>query len=102
MGSIEPNKRIMKNFNIELQESEDLKNLRNQITRELNRRAKVLRNQLKAHIQEGDRVTIDHPKTDGKVLIVRKMKIKRADVVEEGDTFNRFTVPITMLQKLLK
>lgn len=92
----------MKNFNIELQESEDLKNLRNQITRELNRRAKVLRNQLKAHIQEGDRVTIDHPKTDGKVLIVRKMKIKRADVVEEGDTFNRFTVPITMLQKLLK
>ena len=92
----------MTNFNIELQESEDLHRLRNQITRELNRRTKVLRNQLKVTIQEGDRVTIDHPKTDGKVLIVRKMKIKRADVVEEGNTFNRFTVPITMLQKLLK
>ncbi len=92
----------MTNFNIELQNSEDLHSLRNQITRELNRRTKVLRNQLKVTIQEGDRVTIDHPKTDGKVLIVRKMKIKRADVVEEGNTFNRFTVPITMLQKLLK
>jgi len=92
----------MTNFNIELQNTEDLQGLRNQITRELNRRTKVLRNQLKVTIQEGDRVTIDHPKTDGKVLIVRKMKIKRADVVEEGNTFNRFTVPITMLQKLLK
>jgi len=92
----------MTNFNIELQESEDLRSLRNQITRELNRRTKVLRNLLKVTIQEGDRVTIDHPKTDGKVLIVRKMKIKKADVVEEGNTFNRFTVPITMLQKLLK
>jgi len=92
----------MNNFNIELQNTEDLRSLRNQITRELNRRTKVLRNQLKVTIQEGDRVTIDHPKTDGKVLIVRKMKIKRADVVEEGNTFNRFTVPITMLQKLLK
>ena len=92
----------MTNFNIELQNTEDLHSLRNQITRELNRRTKVLRNQLKVTIQEGDRVTIDHPKTDGKVLIVRKMKIKRADVVEEGNTFNRFTVPITMLQKLLK
>ena len=102
MGSIEQNKRIMTNFNIELQNTEDLQGLRNQITRELNRRTKVLRNQLKVTIQEGDRVTIDHPKTDGKVLIVRKMKIKRADVIEEGNTFNRFTVPITMLQKLLK
>ena len=92
----------MTNFNIELQNTEDLHSLRNQITKELNRRTKVLRNQLKVTIQEGDRVTIDHPKTDGKVLIVRKMKIKRADVVEEGNTFNRFTVPITMLQKLLK
>ena len=92
----------MTNFNIELQNTEDLQGLRNQITRELNRRTKVLRNQLKVTIQEGDRVTIDHPKTDGKVLIVRKMKIKRADVIEEGNTFNRFTVPITMLQKLLK
>ena len=92
----------MTNFNIELQNTEDLQGLRNQITRELNRRTKVLRNQLKVTIQEGDRVTIDHPKTDGKVLIVRKMKIKRADVVEDGNTFNRFTVPITMLQKLLK
>ena len=92
----------MTNFNIELQNTEDLHGLRNQITRELNRRTKVLRNQLKVTIQKGDRVTIDHPKTDGKVLIVRKMKIKRADVVEEGNTFNRFTVPITMLQKLLK
>ena len=92
----------MKNFNIELQESEDLQSLRNQITRELNRRTKVLRNQLKVSIQGGDRVTIDHPKTNGKIYVVRKMKIKRADVIEEGNTFNRFTVPITMLQKLLK
>ena len=92
----------MTNFNIELQNTEDLQGLRNQITRELNRRTKVRRNQLKVSIQVGDRVTIDHPKTHGKVLIVRKMKIKRADVVVEGNTFNRFTVPITMLQKLLK
>ena len=92
----------MTNFNIELQNTEDLQGLRNQITRELNRRTKVRRNQLKVSIQVGDRVTIDHPKTDGKVLIVRKMKIKRADVVVEGNTFDRFTVPITMLQKLLK
>ena len=96
----------MKNFNIELQESEDLHSLRNQITKELNRRTKVLRNQIKVSIQKGDRVTLktEHPKVAGKTLIVEKIKIKKADVKVEGTGpyEGRWTVPITMLRKILK
>ena len=92
--------------NLVTYDSDYLKELRNQITRELNRRTKVLRNQIKVSIQKGDRVTLktEHPKVAGKTLIVEKIKIKKADVKVEGTGpyEGRWTVPITMLQKILK
>ncbi len=76
--------------------------MRNNITKELNRRTSIMRNQIKASIQVGDKVTIDHPKVEGKTLIVEKIKIKKADVKEVGASkYDRgWTVPITMLQKI--
>ena len=79
-----------------------LMEMRNNITKELNRRTSIQRNQIKASIQVGDEVKIDHPRLKGKTLIVEKIKIKKADVKEVGAaTWDRgWTVPITMLQKI--
>ena len=81
---------------------EALVTMRNNLTKELNRRTTIQRNQIKASIQVGDEVKIDHPRLKGKTLIVEKIKIKKADVKEVGAaTWDRgWTVPITMLQKI--
>ncbi len=82
---------------------DELRDLRNQIAREMNYRNEVKRNQIKSSIQVGDHVKIDHPQLQGKRLIVEKIKIKKADIKEIGEDGTIFhpgwVVPITLLQK---
>tara|TARA_R100000808_G_C2082561_1_gene105923 strand:+ start:184 stop:468 length:285 start_codon:yes stop_codon:yes gene_type:complete len=92
----------LKELDLTVFDRDSLMEMRNNITKELNRRTAIKRNQIKASIQVGDKVKIDHPRVVGKTLIVQKIKIKKADVMEEGAaSWDRgWTVPITMLEKI--
>jgi|TARA_R100000008_G_scaffold85304_1_gene74876 hypothetical protein len=92
----------LKELDLTVFDRDSLMEMRNNITKELNRRTAIKRNQIKASIQTGDKVKIDHPRLAGKTLIVQKIKIKKADVMEEGAAswHSGWTVPITMLEKI--
>ena len=63
----------MNNFNLSTLSIDELKSLRNRITSELNYRNHQTLVENKKSIQINDYVTVDHPKTQGKIL-GRKLK----------------------------
>tara|TARA_R100000655_G_scaffold93890_1_gene135250 strand:- start:818 stop:1108 length:291 start_codon:yes stop_codon:yes gene_type:complete len=94
----------LKELDLTVFDRDSLMEIRNSITKELNRRTAIKRNQIKSSIQVGDLVKIDHPQLHGKRLMVEKIKIKKADIKEIGEDGTVFhpgwVVPITMLEKI--
>ena len=87
----------MNNFNLSTLSIDELKSLRNRITSELNYRNHQTLVENKQSIKVGDYVTVDHPKTQGKIFRVTSMRRTRASIQNVSKTTESFHLPITMM-----
>lgn len=87
----------MNNFDLSSLSIDELKSLRSQIANELNYRAELVMLQNKRLIQEGDRITVDHPKTAGKTFRVTSMRRTKASIESITNPREKYTLPISMM-----
>ena len=79
--------------------TEDLKELRKSITSTLNYRNHQTLMENKHSIKNGDYITVDHPKTSGKIFRVTSMRRTRASIQNIIDSLDTYHLPITMMMK---
>ena len=87
----------MKNFNLSSLSIDELKELRSQIANELNYRTELVMLQNKRSIQVGNQVTVNHPKTSGKVFRVTSMRRTKASVECVSNPREKYSLPISMM-----
>ena len=77
----------------------ELKMLRNECNKEIKLRSDQEAIETKRELFEGMEVKVNHPKVKGKILIVEKVKIKKANLKEKGNTNGQsWNVPISMIE----
>ena len=89
----------MNKFNLSTLSIDELKSLRNRIISEINYRNHQTLVENKKSIQINDYVTVDHPKTQGKIFQVTSMRRTRATIKNLKNPLESFQLPITMMVK---
>jgi protein-arginine kinase len=74
---------------------EDLREVNERVVKAIKAKRKNLITQFELNV--GDKVKVNHPKLQGKSLIVKKIKRTTATLQVEGG-FSSYNVPITMIQ----
>ncbi len=74
---------------------EQLSKLNKQVVDTIKLKRKQLIAQFELNI--GDKVTVDHPKLQGRTLVVKEVKRTKAILQIEG-TFSSYNVPISMIK----
>ena len=82
----------IRNANLSGQELRNLNSFVVELSKQ-NRRAQAA--SIKAQIQVGDEVTVDHPKLAGQTGVITSIRRSKADVRME---FGNYTVPISLLR----
>ena len=89
----------MQNINLSTFSLDELKSLRKRISSELNYRSHQQLIENKNSIRVGDFITVDNPKTIGKIFRVTSMRRTKASIENVSTSRESYTLPISMMVK---
>ena len=87
------------NLNLSNLSIDELKSMRKVINGELNYRSHQTLIENKNSIQVGDHITVDNPKTIGKIFRVTSMRRTKASIENIKNPRDKYTLPISMMVK---
>ena len=89
----------MTNIDLSKLSTDELKTLRSQISSELNYRSHQQLIENKNTILVGNHVTVEHPKTKGKIYQVTSMRRTKATIQNIENSRESYNLPISMMVK---
>mgnify|MGYP003644218135 CR=1 FL=1 len=92
--NLDPDNKNLTNLSID-----ELKTIRKVINSELNYRSHQTLIENKNSIGVGDHITVDNPKTQGKIFRVTSMRRTKASIQNIENHRESYTLPITMMVK---